>query len=361
MGERESLISAIAACGKFPVFAGFDGAIDRIYTLVKSGDGSASGRIGTIGEFAKIIAAAAGKSTNVERLLTEERCGGNAVLCSLAMGSLGQLPTILANVGKPPEKAFAPLAKCGATTYPIGDCNRTDAIEFFDGKIMLTDSKPLRSLTYDSTLAAIGANSLGPLLSSMKAIAFTNWTMTPAGTEIFAKIQRDDLPSVPRSVPILFDIADPARRSDGELEELLNLLAKFAQSHRTILSVNVKEFERISSVSHVAAGDGGSFRCAMEELRSRWPIEWVVHRVDGAECCCRDGYCCAKGFFTGNPHTTTGGGDHFNGGLIFGLLCALPMPLALMVGNAVSGAYVRSGRSPNRTELATFIGNGVTQ
>ncbi|MDR2668238.1 MAG: PfkB family carbohydrate kinase [Puniceicoccales bacterium] len=353
MDKKELLLTALEQCGSFPIFAGFDGAVDRIYEVVASRTARKTVRMGTIDEFAAAIAAASGRSTNVERVLLEERCGGNAVLCAMALATLGQRITLVANVGEPLHAAFAKLNTDGAEIYATGNPNSTDALEFFDGKIMLTDSKPLALTTYDSICQAIGAESLGPLLARQRAVAFTNWTMTPNGTEIFERICNGDLRSLPPSAPILFDIADPARRADLEILQFLDVLAKFCETHRTYLSLNVKELERIAAIGDCT--DGSDWREKMEKLHSRWPLEWVLHRLDGAACYGSCGWCSADGFFTAKPHSTTGGGDHFNGGFVFGLLGGLSIEHALLMGNAVSGAFVRSGRSPDRNSLKAFI------
>ena len=358
MGEKELLLSTVERCGESPIFVGFDGAVDRIYAVAASRTSDKVERMSYIREFAATIGAAAGKSTNVERILLEERCGGNAVLCALALAKLNQRVTLLANVGKPLHRAFTPLIDCGAEICATERPNGTDALEFFDGKILLTDSSPLAALTYDSLIKAAAVESLGQLLAWKRAIVFTNWTMTPAGTEIFGQILCRDIKCINSSVPIFFDIADPARRSDGEVAELLDLLAKFAETHVTYLSVNVKEMERIASIGEVGA-DGGSWREIMKKLHDRWPLEFVLHKIDGAEHFGRDGWHMADGFFTAKPHSTTGGGDHFNGGFVFGIVAGMPMELALRLGNANSGAFVRSGRSPSRNDLKKFIAKEI--
>jgi sugar/nucleoside kinase (ribokinase family) len=347
----DRLLAALEGAKSLPIFAGFDGAVDEIYALIASRTAAGPERMGTIGEFAHRVASAAGRSTNIERILLETRAGGNAALCASALQALGHAVTLMANVGRPIASAFSGLVEGGACVHSLGEPNRTDALEFSDGKIMLTDSNPLAM----STAVGHFPTDLDPFFAGRQAIVLTNWTMMPRGTEIFSQIFQRHLPAIPRSVPIFFDIADPARRSANEIIVLLNLLTQFAETHFVYLSVNLKELERMGGLWDDRPTGRADCAETMAKLYKRWPIEWILHRLDGAESFGADGWHGAEGFFTAEPYTTTGGGDHFNGGFLFGLLAGLPRPLALRMGNALSGAYVRSGRSPNRSELRKFL------
>jgi hypothetical protein len=334
-----------------PVFAGFDGAVDEIYSLLASQGPDGIRSMDTIGEFAQCVGAAANRSTNVGRMLRETRAGGNAVLCAKTLGQLGCEVTLVANLGQPMDPNFHPLAP-GVKPHSWGLPNRTDALEFRDGKIMLVDSQPMEDLTYGHLVRTLAVKNLGELFSGKRAIVLTNWTMSPHGTELYENIWRRDLPQVPDDVTFFFDIADPARRSDGELDVLLQILTRFAGTHPTFLSLNLKELERMARV----LGRGTEDRAGLlSSLYDRYPLEWVVHRLDGAESFGAEGHVAVDGFFTPTPTTTTGGGDSFNGGFLFGHLNGLSRAQSLFLANGVSGTYVRLGRSPEREDVLQFL------
>ena len=46
---------------------------------------------------------------------------------------------------------------------------------------------------------------------------------------------------------------------------------------------------------------------------------------------------------------------HFNAGSVLGLACNLTPPEALVMGNALTAIFVRTGKSPNFNELSQFI------
>jgi sugar/nucleoside kinase (ribokinase family) len=353
--QRDGLSAVLGRRPAFSAFIGFDGFVDRIHAIIGGRTAEAEERMGDIATFARHIAAAAGRSTNVERRLLETRAGGNAVLTARTLQVLGGSITLLANLGRPLHPVFEVLARDGGELFSMGQPCDTDALEFFDGKVMLTNSRLLTDLNYKALVAVCGG-SLTPLLAKKDALVLTNWTMMPRGTALYEEFLRRDLPGLHRTAPILCDIADPARRDDGEICALLDVLSAFAETHTTYLSVNRKEMERMAGL--VRPPVEGPQK-ALEALHRRWPLEWILHRPDGADSYGREGYHSAPGFFTPQPRTTTGGGDSFNGGFLFGLLNGLPRPMALLMGNAVSGTYVRVGHAPQRREVEEFLNHGA--
>ena len=81
----------------------------------------------------------------------------------------------------------------------------------------------------------------------------------------------------------------------------------------------------------------------------------VVHPVDRAACVTKGGYFEVAGPFCPEPKLTTGAGDHFNAGFAFGALQGFAPEDCLLLGVAVSGYYVRSGKSPDLPEVKTFL------
>ncbi|MDR3316897.1 MAG: carbohydrate kinase family protein [Puniceicoccales bacterium] len=348
------LVETLEERRRFSIFAGFDAAVDGIYALLAEQTESGTVRMGTIADFAGHVAAAAGKSTNVGRRLLEVRAGGNSVLCAGALQRLGASVTVVANVGRPMHRVFRGLRSGGAEVHSTGEPNGTDALEFSDGKILLTDSSPLERLTYDAIVDSLpGGQSPVDLMVAQDAVVLTNWTMMPGGTAIYRRLL-GEAAALPGSAPFFFDISDPARRSTREIFELLDLISDFSSCCRVFLSLNRKEMERVAGPID-SSGTVEERKEIMGKLHRRWPLEWILHCPDGADSFGRDGWHRAEGFFTPQPLTSTGGGDHFNGGFLHGVLCGLPRELALLLGNAVSGAYVRLGHSPTGAEVGQFL------
>lgn len=336
------------------LFTGFDGAVDRLYRVIGRRTDAGPIPMHTIGELAERIASAAGRSTNIERIPLQTRAGGNAVLCALAFRALGGTATVAANLGQPIHPVFADLVKENSCrTHSIGPPNETDAFEFSDGKILITNSQPLESMDHGTIAASLPPGGLAGLWQGQDAVALMNWTMLPKGTQLFQKILHDVLPQTGQGTAFFFDISDPVRRMDDDICQLLDLLAEFSQLRPTFLSLNGKEMERMASL--VGGLDCRDREATLRVLHSRWPLEWLLHRYDGADSFGKNGWITAEGFFTPTPTASTGGGDTFNGGFLFAHCHGLGRSSCLFLGNALAGSYVRLGRLPSRGELIQFL------
>jgi fructose-1-phosphate kinase PfkB-like protein len=60
-------------------------------------------------------------------------------------------------------------------------------------------------------------------------------------------------------------------------------------------------------------------------------------------------------FFCSEPRILTGGGDNFNAGFCLALLNDLNLFQSLIMANAVSGYYVKTGISPDVHNLIKFL------
>lgn len=56
-----------------------------------------------------------------------------------------------------------------------------------------------------------------------------------------------------------------------------------------------------------------------------------------------------------DPVLTTSAGDHFNAGLVVGLLAEVDETAALVLGNALAGWFVRNGSEPTCDQLRSFV------
>jgi sugar/nucleoside kinase (ribokinase family) len=74
------------------------------------------------------------------------------------------------------------------------------------------------------------------------------------------------------------------------------------------------------------------------------PIDCACMRVDG-------GFYLQQGSYCDKPVLTTGAGDCFNAGVAFGICSGMSADESLALGNAMSGYYVRNGRSGSLEEV----------
>lgn len=336
---------------------GLDGFIDRVYRVVdRRLDSRRVSFVPTLDEYGERLKKAAGMSLNIELIPRSVKLGGNGPIMAQALARLGADVTCWGALGYPePAAEFAPLgALAGLCSF--AEPAHTDVYEFDDGKIIASVLEELNALSWESIIERTGRRRLRTLLALSRLIALNNWTMLPCMTEVWLGLQREVLPELPRAERLFFlDLADPAKRTREDLAAALSCAAGFSDFGDVLLSCNRSEAVRVAAaLGFGAEGAGDAELCA--EIAARTGFRWVsVHTRTGAAMAGGGEAFSAGGFFTEKPHISVGGGDHFNAGLAFGLLGGLPPEAALLLGGAVSGSYVRSGRSPDAEELAAFL------
>lgn len=353
---------------------GFDGFVDSIVHMVDSRvDMGPTGytRLRTIREFADRCAAAAGRSTNIEQVLLEDRFGGNGPLLAGGLASLGASVVYAGAVASPEDRArvhpaFAEFASRCRRVVPLAQPSTTDCLEFDDGKLMFNNTANVQAVTWDRLVESFGEASLRDELAGADVVGIVNWSLL-GGVEGIIRGLRGlmrTLPGKPWRVGV--DLSDPAKRSDADIARMLDLLRAFEGDPGVgvTLGLNHAEALRIDAVAGAGAfasggeetPSGAKFASASSSLRRALGLDCVViHPRHGAAGAWGDDAAWIDGPFTRSPRLSTGAGDHFNAGFLLaqGVGLALPECLACAVG--ASGAYVRDARSPDRERLASFL------
>jgi len=167
------------------------------------------------------------------------------------------------------------------------------------------------------------------------------------------------IPNPERHNRLLFiDLADPEKRTHGDILDALKLLQRFQDQVDVVLGLNLKESLEIADV--LALPGRRAPEEAIEEnaraIRQKLGLACVViHPRRGAAAALEDESATFAGPFVQQPKISTGAGDHFNAGFCLGRMLGFTLPECLCVGVATSGYYVRTGQSPAATELAGFI------
>lgn len=365
---RESLIATRTAAErsgppKGRAMVGFDGFVDTIVRAVdKREDFDHFTAIATMAAFGERIKRAAGLSTNIELVPTTVKLGGNGPIMTQALKEAGFDVTYIGSLGREAiHPVFQDLA-AGSTTYSVTDPGATIAVEFTDGKVMLGQTETMKEISWDTLEKKVGLDQLAHLVNESDLIALVNWTMVPHMTDIWRSFLERLLPTLPVRTPkpwFFVDLADPEKRKPEEVAEAVRLLPSFRSHFRTVLGLNRKEATEVSQALGLdlpipaAEADLATIVPALAEELQLDGL--VVHPVDQAAAVFDNEYVSVKGPFTSNPFLTTGAGDNFNSGLCTGLVLGLSPKDALTLGNAVSGFYVRNGRSPSWSELLNFL------
>lgn len=388
---------------RVPALVGFDGFIDYIYHVVdQRRDMSPDGyeRLRTIPAFAARAASAAGKSANIEMVLKETRAGGNGPLMSSGLHGLGGRVTYIGAVGTRNETGqslptkdgasqsghvwslhpvYGDFAKCCERVIPIGQPGTTDALEFDDGKLMLNHPEAVQEITWDRLASVVGLDTLVECFRTSRLIGLTTWSLMGGVSNLWQGLMERVLPvfrSDGEARRIFVDLADPTRRPDSDLREVLVLLRRMdgLVSSGVTLGLNLSEAERVAGVLRIQASTeydpvrgpsdiaafGNRVRALATTLRERIGIACVViHPREGAGAAQRDGAHAIsdwiEGPFVKTPRLSTGAGDHFNAGFAFGQSAGMGLDECLALGVATSGAYVRDGRSARRDRIVEML------
>jgi hypothetical protein len=358
----DELNEKAAAAGSKEVLVGMDGFVDKIVHPVdqRFGPGDQFRAIPTISDFAKRIASAAGKSANIELAPVVEKLGGNGPIMANAQSAQGLKVRYLGALGReiihPVFQEFA--AKTDAVS--IADPGVTHAAEFNDGKIMLGSMASLDEITYGRLCELPGEAALIEICDLADLIAMVNWTMIPYLTDVLNSLLENVLPAcdLKKNRCFFFDLADPEKRSDEDILEVLSIFTKFSAFGEVMLGLNLREAEKIDSLLGFEALENTpeNLRIMASRIREKLALDTVVvHPVTGAACATSEGSAYVAGPYCEKPKITTGAGDHFNAGFSSARLLGLSPTASLTVAVATSGYYVRTAESPSLDDVAEFI------
>ncbi len=341
---------------------GFDGFVDEVVHVVDKRTGIEEYiRLDSMAEYGNRIAKSAGLSTNIEMVTVQQKLGGNGPIFANSLISYGVNLTYIGALGVPDiHPVFKDMvSRCAAIS--IANPARTDAIEFFDGKIISSKLETFKEITWKSVEEKVGVSRFGELIGQCDLVGFENWTMIYYMSEVFEHIISDVLPRLKKREPkpvIFFDLADPEKREGIEIAHALELIGEFGGYFTVVLGLNKKEACEIAALLGlgIESYDRQELRPLTEYIYSKINVDMlVVHPLKEACAVSKDGYFSAQGPYTEKPKLTTGAGDNFNSGFILGVITGLGLEDSLLLGTATSGFYVRHMRSPELSEIIKFL------
>src|SRR3974377_2012107 len=249
--RQETATQLEAAAGqviKLTAFLGLDGFVDEILHVVDKRESAEKyQRLPTIAKLADRLAAAAGRSTNVELVSQLTKLGGNGPIMANALASFGLKVTYLGILGYPNlHPVFAEFAK-RAEVHSIAEPGYTDALEFEDGKIMLGKHQSLKQMTWANIKSRFGKDKFAAKMGSADLVGFVNWTMLTRMSDIWAAVLKEICPGMKGPRRKLFvDLADPEKRTGEAIAGALELVTAFQKHFDVIMGLNEKEGDGIA-------------------------------------------------------------------------------------------------------------------
>jgi len=319
-------------------FLGFDGYVDSLYSLVQSRMSAKKWtRMESMKSFGELLIGVAGSSANIERVLKKRIFGGFAPNTCRALNAFGVRIYLVAALGHPKLNEFY-TEQLGVESIPISNPGQTLGLEFDDGKVMITDFTPILNINWKTLTDKVKLGKLIKIIETSDIMGFGHWALIPNLNDIWQHFLDELFPSISNLREKIFfvDIADIRKRSRQDLLDLIKILQKIDQLVPVMLSANDLEAYFLSKV--------------LDNVKPFAPYPPHFATISTVE----DHYWITEGF-TSKPKFTVGAGDYFHSGTVLGLSCGLAPPEAILMGNALTAIFVRTGNSPNFNQLSQFI------
>jgi hypothetical protein len=349
---REALPPSIS--GGRVVF-GFDGYIDRVREVVSERQSATEfERVSTLDAFAERVndSIEAESSLSFEWMQRGVRTGGHVSHLARAFGVFGFDPAIVGCLGHPPEAPF--LEEFGDYTLEsIGSPGYTDAVEFADGKLMLTEIGTLMTLDWDEIESRISVERLAELVDGSDLFGMGYWSEMPELPDVARGLREELWPTLSNPPEtLLLDPGDLRKRESDVVAEGVEQVSKLDDVVDVVVSANRYETRYLARLADTPEEDFvAESQAAFDHLGV---TRFVGHGIDAAHLVDASGTASVQVPRTDDPVLTTSSGDHFNAGLALGHILGLDAHEMVVLGNAVAGEFVRTGTPPKYNEIVTF-------
>jgi len=348
------------------VFLGIEGFVDKIWSVVRVRHSESDFEVmESMVEWADRINAAAGSSGSIERILKRSAAGGFTSNVGKALSTLcGRTGNVhlVGLFGVPTIRDILReqlIDTYNCVLYSMGNPGETDAFEFDDGKIMMAAFGDSNQLDWNQIISSVGQDFLVQELDASKVWGVGYWSAIPHMSEIFTRLQEDVFPNLSQSTGgkhLVLDLSDLQKKPRETLQDLVDILPRFEDSVRTVLLLNDRELETLSSF---LGGGAGQTPLELTKLvQQDLNLSFVLaHSPEWATVCSTREEVIVANANTPSPRFTTSAGDHFTAGICFGLLAGLDADILPILGNCTTCYFVRTGISPSAQDIQQFLAN----
>ncbi len=326
------------------VSIGFDGFVDLVIRPVQTRtDEKTCTYFPTIDKFGEKITSLAGRSGNIELIVTSTDFGGCGPHYANGLANMGVGCKCVGAMGYPTKnEVFALNSNC--ETVSISEPGYSYVFEFGDGKIIMSDIEKISQLRWADLIERISVDELVKQFDDADIITLVNWSYLVHFHEIYEKFLEIIMPRLSkRDRKIYIDIADCAKRQPEEIKAALKMFGRYSEYAPTYLGLNKSEAMVMYSI--LCEGEyAGSIPTARAIKDYSGIGTVVIHPVDSSAAVYDGGEVEIQGIVCDSPKKTTGGGDNFNSGFCAGLLGDLDIKSCLVSGMTTSYLYVKNGR-----------------
>ncbi|MGK7394875.1 MAG: hypothetical protein ACNS62_09890 [Candidatus Cyclobacteriaceae bacterium M3_2C_046] len=342
----------------FSAFVGLDGFVDHILKVVLHKSQEQTRYFQTMKEFGQYIINAAGKSSELEIISQQTKFGGNAPIMANALAHLNLQTHLTGIFGYPDINPLFQKMHPEILIHSVGDPGTSSALEFNDGKLILSDFVPIEHLDWTTFIERVNQEKLVKHLKSVELIALVDWSNLSHGTSLWKNLlEQIILPAEINNKIFFFDLADLSAKSSEQVRTIIQVISSYGSQGKVILGLNENEAEKLYAIYQDKIPDQPtSLKDLAQYLFQAIQIEYlVIHPLDRSLLVSPEGIYELPGQLVEQPKIITGGGDHFNAGICLGHLLQLNPEEMLLLGMATSGAYVQNGYSPSWQDLIIYL------
>ena len=339
-------------------FLGFDACIDIIVRIVSGKDKNELSEYFTeSSNFGEFLVNLNNKSAGVELQTKLSKPGGNMVITGNALGNLGVKTECVGTFGLPEILPVFKSMSENCSLHTIGDTISATALEFDNSKVIMFDPGPYNNLTWQGIKDIIGIEKIKQLVEGKQLVSFLNWSEIENSSQLWEGFLHDVLPYVKLKghLPFFFsDFSDCSRKSKQDIQFAVSILGRFRNYFIVTLSLNQSEAALIAKALDL--DDYNSDEEFIQKLYRMTNTDiLIIHRTKDALAYNGIDFEQSPTFFCKEPKILTGGGDNFNAGFCYAQFHKLNLVQSLLVANAVSGSYVKTGISPDVNQLLEFL------
>lgn len=344
---------------------GFDGFIDYIVRPVSERNTYGEYEFfPTIDEFGRYLQGKAKKGCSIELVRELKKPGGNAFLFASALAGLEEDITCIGAFGYPEIEDVFQASNQNMRTVSVADPGQCSALEFTDGKVMLGDNSGINEMDYQLLKDRVGEKSLIRFVEEADVLAFMNWSELRGCSDIWRGFLSDIFPKTAagKKKCMFLDLSDCSCRDRRDVQDMMKMIREFSRYFAITLSLNANEFQAIEEnldeleilgERNLNSDDGE--RAARRIYRYCGLKYLFIHLRDRAYGLDEQGRFCVMTRFIKEPKCSTGGGDNFNAGLLYGMIHDLDIESSMIIGNAASGYYITHGYSAARNQLLKYL------
>ena len=341
------------------ILLGCDGFVDETYEIVEVRRSQAEFTpMKKLRQFGELLVERADGGVGVE-LVPKRRCeGGFGINTGRVAACLGLKPCLPGLYGSqaidPAYHEFEDICHL----VSLGDPALTIALEFSDGKVLMSNLEAVSNLSWEGFKSHFGEEKLRELFSGVDILGLGYWSLTANFDGLFKGfMEQYETDTPPRRM--FFDFADIKKKSSESFIKSLELIKSF--NSRIPMTFSLNEHEVLELCSRVGverpelkpAAIASALTIAREKIGFD---ELVVHTPEfAAASSAAEGEAYAIQDRQTNVVRLAGAGDSFNGGFLCASLGNLPLKERLVVANAVTAFFVTHATAPTKEELLAQI------